>query len=71
MRLTLYIGNRVYIKNSRMNTVRQQRMATGKSPALNHAAIMPKMRAIEPVHGDFVVWIMAGKVITERVMYGT
>ena len=46
-------------------------MATGKSPALNHAAIMPRISAIEPVHGDFVVWIMAGKVITDNVTYGT
>ena len=56
---------------SSMKTVRQQRIATGKRPALNHAAIIPRMRAKVPVHGDFVLLMMAGKVITERVMYGT
>lgn len=59
------------MKNSSMKTVMQQRIATGKRPALNHAPIIPRMRAALPTHGDFVVWIMAGKVITESVIYGT
>lgn len=54
-----------------MKTVRQQITATGKSPALNHAAIIPMMSAAEPVIGDFVVWMIAGNVITDKVIYGT
>ena len=60
--------NIAYRKNSRTKTVIQQITATGKSPALNQAAIMPIRRAAEPVHGDFVVWIMAGNVITDNVI---
>ena len=44
---------------------------TGKSPSPNHAAMMPSARAIAPASGDDVASVIAGKVITARVTYGT
>ena len=44
---------------------------TGKSPRPNHAAMMPRTSAKVPASGDDVASVMAGKVITARVTYGT
>ena len=49
----------------------EQITETLKSPALNHAAIIPIMKAMIPTIGLCVAWKIAGKVITESVTYGT
>ena len=57
--------------NSNTNTTTQQSTETGKSPAPFHAATMPAARATPPAMGDWVALVMAGKVMTARVTYGT
>ena len=54
-----------------MKTVMQPAIATGNSPAPNHAAAIHTMRAAAPATGDWVASMMAGKVMTARVTYGT
>ena len=49
----------------------QQAQATGKSPAPIKDRIIPTTSAIIPAIGDCVACIIAGKVITARVTYGT
>ena len=44
---------------------------TGKRPRPNQAAMMPSAKAMAPASGDDVASVMAGKVITARVTYGT
>ena len=60
-----------YIAYSITSTTRQQMMETGKRPRPNQAAMMPSAKAIAPASGDDVASVMAGKVITARVTYGT
>ena len=45
--------------------------ATGKRPRPNQAAMRPTARAMMPASGVSVVSMMAGKVMTARVTYGT
>ena len=56
-----------YRKNSIPNTTAQQMTATGRSPAPAYAAMIPIISASAPEMGDWVAWIMAGKVITASV----
>ena len=60
-----------YIAYSITSTTRQQMIDTGKRPRPNHAAMMPRISAKVPASGDDVASVMAGKVITARVTYGT
>ena len=56
---------------SEMSTTAQHDTATGKSPAPNHAATTPTMRAITPAIGFPAASTIAGKVMTASVTYGT
>lgn len=59
------------IINSQTNTSKQQITDTLNSPASNQAATRPAAKAIAPAIGLCVALIIAGKVITESVTYGT
>ena len=50
-----------------MSTVMQQTAATPSSLTPSHAAKMPAAKATAPASGDWVVSIIAGKVMTARV----
>ena len=59
------------MKSSVTNTTVQHSSATLKRLAPNHAAKMPAISASVPEIGDCVASIIAGKVITASVTYGT
>ena len=58
------------IKDKR-NTTIQQTTDTWNRLAPNHAATIPITSAIAPEIGELVVSMIAGKVITANVTYGT
>ena len=57
--------------NSKTNTTAQQEIATGNSPNPSQAQMIPTIKAISPATGDWVDSIIAGKVMTASVTYGT
>ncbi len=59
------------IKYSIISTRLQHRSATLKRFAPNHAAIIPTIKLTSAADFDIVAFNIAGKVITERVTYGT
>lgn len=59
------------IINSAISTTTQHKLATWNRLAPNHAAIRPAIRASSPDRGVCVDCMMAGNVITARVIYGT
>ena len=60
-----------YRNSSRMNTVAQQATETVNRLAPFQANAMPAASAASPAYGLRVVSMMAGKVITASVTYGT
>jgi hypothetical protein len=61
-----------YFKNcSTIKTTKQHTQATGKRPEPRKEIIMPTASAIIPAKGNCVASIIAGKVITASVTYGT
>lgn len=64
-------SNVYFINSSVKNTMMQQILATGKSPAPKKAQVNPVTKAKIPEICDCVELIIAGKVITDKVMYGT
>lgn len=63
--------NILYTIISVKNTIREHIVATGNSPKPHQAAKTPTISARIPATGYSVASIMAGKVITARVTYGT
>ena len=63
--------NRCYMKNSSKNTTPQHATAVLNKSAPNQAAKMPTTKAAAPDTGLCVAVTIAGKVITDRVTYGT
>lgn len=59
------------MKCSSTMTVAQHRRDTGSSPSPHHAHTTPAAMAAAPARGDCVACMMAGKVITASVTYGT
>ena len=54
--------------NSIINTTAQQQIDTGNNPAPSHAAMIPMRNAAAPATGDCVTSMIAGKVMTDRVI---
>ena len=61
----------LYSSISAANTITQQMIATRNIPTPFLAAMIPAASARIPAAGTAVASIIAGKVITERVTYGT
>lgn len=59
------------MNNSKINTTTQQIQATVSNCPFNKEAITPTAKAQRPASGMPVTSMMAGKVITLKVMYGT
>ena len=57
--------------NSTISTTKQHIDATEISDIFFHDAIIPITNARAPAIGELVHSIIAGKVITDRVIYGT
>lgn len=56
---------------SNINTVKQHMTVTLNSPRSLYAATIPTINEINPASGLIVESIIAGKVITDNVTYGT
>ena len=56
---------------SAIKTVKQQIIDTGNSPKPTHEETIPANSASNPITVEPVIFKIAGKVITDKVTYGT